>query len=53
MRKMRKKMIVGAAMAVMLALAGYAYASRSAACPGKIVCPLTGKVICANACPAK
>lgn len=48
-----KKAIIGAIAAVVLGVAGYAYASKSAACPGTIVCPLTGQTICANACPAK
>lgn len=48
-----KKMLIAGVVALVLAAAGFAYGARSAGCPGKIVCPLTGKVICANACPAR
>lgn len=39
-----------------LALTGGVFAYRAATrpdCPGKIVCPLTGEIICADKCPAQ
>ena len=48
------KTALGALLAV-LSLAGGVYAYRALSsrpdCPGKIVCPLTGEVICADQCP--
>ncbi len=36
------------------ALYGFKASSESpASCPGRIVCPLTGKIICRDACPLK
>ena len=28
-----------------------AYSEKGASCPGKITCPITGKVICSDQCP--
>ena len=40
-----------------LAVAAYAVNSRASAerpdCPGKIVCPLTGELVCKDRCPAR
>ncbi len=49
-----KRLLIGSAVAIVL-LGGAVYALRSSSdradCPGKIVCPLTGEVICADRCP--
>lgn len=51
-----QKKALGLALA-MLTLAGAVFAYRAAftperaECPGKITCPLTGDVICADRCP--
>ena len=49
-----KKIILGGAVAS-LCLAGGVFAYRvsmtRADCPGKMVCPITGNVICADQCP--
>jgi hypothetical protein len=40
-----------------LAVAAYAVTARVSAdrpdCPGKIVCPITGKLVCKDQCPAR
>ena len=54
----RKSMMVAtAAMATAAALAGCATPGQTnsaerADCPGKIVCPLTGELVCIDQCPA-
>ena len=49
-----KRLLVRSAVAIVL-LGGAVFALRAsterADCPGKIVCPLTGEVICADRCP--
>lgn len=50
-----KKKVMSAALAVLI-LAGAVLAYRTATaersdCPGKMICPLTGEVICADKCP--
>ena len=52
---MTTKKTFSIALAV-LALTGAVFAWRAATrpdCPGKIVCPLTGEIICADQCPAR
>lgn len=50
-----KRNVIRAALAVLILTGGvFAYRTVTAAradCPGKIVCPLTGQVICADKCP--
>ena len=50
---MKKPLLVLALVTVSLAGAVFAYraATTRADCPGKVVCPLTGQVICADQCP--
>ncbi|HVT58911.1 MAG TPA: hypothetical protein VHR45_10965 [Thermoanaerobaculia bacterium] len=45
-----KTLIATATLLGLLALAYSAQSSRHA-CPGKVVCPLTGQTICADQCP--
>ncbi|HKB16365.1 MAG TPA: hypothetical protein VKF62_09870 [Planctomycetota bacterium] len=49
-----KRLILCGAVAVVL-LAGGVFALRASSeradCPGKIVCPITGEVVCADHCP--
>ena len=49
-----KKLILGGVVAGLLLAGGvfaYHVSKTRANCPGKIVCPLTGQVICADECP--
>ncbi len=50
------KVISFAAVFAVLALVATAYASKASSnarsdCPGKIICPLTGDVVCRDRCP--
>jgi len=43
------------ALAAVLTLGGFGLAAASSErsdCPGKIVCPITGKLVCKDRCPA-
>lgn len=49
-----KKLILGGAFAGLLLAGGvfaYHVSTTRADCPGKIRCPLTGRVLCADQCP--
>lgn len=51
---MKKKVLYLALPAAILALVGtgiWAVANAPLDCPGKIVCPMTGGVICPDQCP--
>lgn len=53
---MKKKTVLAALATLTLLSAGFAYRAAAGSgerpdCPGKIVCPLTGEVICADQCP--
>jgi len=55
---MRKVLIPMAMLATVgLAVAAYAVNARVAAerpdCPGKIICPVTGELVCKDRCPAR
>ena len=54
---MKSMIVATAAMATAAALAGCATSSQKnsaerADCPGKIVCPITGELVCIDQCPA-
>lgn len=45
---------IAAAFVAVASLAGLAVASSERSdCPGKIICPLTGKLVCKDKCPAR
>lgn len=45
--------LLGAAVGIGMLSALWASSGGSTSCPGRIVCPLTGKVICRDACPLR
>lgn len=50
----RTLIVTGAGVLTTLMLGAAAapgFATRAKACPGRIVCPLTGELVCADRCP--
>ena len=55
MRRMRRivlLILLGAAVGTGT-LYGFKVSESPSSCPGRIICPLTGKVICRAACPIR
>jgi hypothetical protein len=55
MRTLRTLTLASSAAVVLVAVAGIVLAQSRAErtdCPGKIICPVTGEIICRDQCPA-